>query len=292
MRCSYQHASSGDRCVFTSIMLLGALFALAAPVARVPLVVSLVLFGVPLMTFAVAAPSRLGLFKEVRLAFRGLEATVLQSVLLFAGRRQLAFKVRDNFRHRVETTYASSSPRLAEAVMEDPLRLHHARRLASFGTLLAMLAGLGLPFIFPNTYTFGDGIEAPAVFAFDLLTFGIVGRVVTERTMIRLFEVTHALRDGADFLPRLRATPLTMLLGAALGAVGALVVVSAGAMACALETALIDAGNLQIAALWFIRETAPHGLPLGIMIGVVLGTGMGLAQSRMLPKQPSLSEDD
>lgn len=283
MRCSYQHASSGDRCVFTSIMLLGALFALAAPVARVPLVVSLVLFGIPLMTFAVAAPSRLGLFGEVRLAARGLESIFLQTLLRFAGRRQLAMQVRDRFRQRVEHTYAATSPRLAEAVMEDPLRLHHARRLASFGTLLTVLAGLGLPFLFPNTYTFGDGLEAPAVFAFDLLTFAIVGRVVTERTMVRLFEVTHALRDGADFLPRMRATPLTMLLGAALGAVGALVVVSAGAMACALETAMMDAGNLQIAALWFIRETAPHGLPLGIMIGVILGTGMGLAQSKMLP---------
>ena len=281
MRNSFQHATSSDRCVFTSIFLLGALFALGAPVARVPLVVSLVLFGVPLMTFAVAAPSRVGLFKEVSLAFRGLEATFLQALLWCVGRRQLAFKVRDNHRQRVEMAYTSNHTRLAEAIAEDPLRLHHARRLASFGTLLAVTAGLGLPFIFPQTYTFGEGLQAPMVFVFDLFTFGVVGWLVAERIMIRLLEVTHALRDGDVYLPRLRATPLTMLLGAALGAVGALVVVSAGAMACAFETAWIDSGSLQIAALWFIRETAPHGLPLGIMIGTVLGAGMGLAQARV-----------
>ena len=152
------------------------------------------------------------------------------------------------------------------------------------GSGLAVLAGLGLPFLFPATYTYGGFPEAPAVFTFDLLTFGLVSRVVAERVMVRLFEVTHALRDGADFLPRVRATPLTVLLGAALGAVGGLVVVYAGAMACAIETALIDQVNVVAAALWFIRETAPHGLPLGIMIGVILGAGMGLAQSKVLSK--------
>ena len=62
MSCNGSRNEGRERCVFTSIMLLGGLFALSAsPCARVPLVSALVIIGVPLMTFGVAAPSRIGL---------------------------------------------------------------------------------------------------------------------------------------------------------------------------------------------------------------------------------------
>ena len=141
MRCATSCSGSKDRCVLTSIMMLGALFALStSPCARVPPVSALVIIGVPLMTFAVAAPSRIGLIRELALFMRGLEATLLQVLLFAVGRRRDAYRARDVFRARVENAYAAGSDRLADAVRDDPLRLHHARRLASLATLLALVA--------------------------------------------------------------------------------------------------------------------------------------------------------
>jgi hypothetical protein len=284
MRCATSCSGSKDRCVLTSIMMLGALFALStSPCARVPLVSALVIIGVPLMTFAVAAPSRIGLIRELALFMRGLEATLLQVLLFAVGRRRDAYRARDVFRARVENAYAAGSDRLADAVRDDPLRLHHARRLASLATLLALLGGVGLPFMFPDVYTFGEFPQAPFVLAFDILTFGLVGRLVGERVLVRLFEASHALHDGTP--SRLRATPLTIMLGAALGAVGALVVVSAGAVACAIETSWFDVVAFHEPAFWFIRKTAPHALSLGITAGALLGAGMGLAKRYLPPSR-------
>lgn len=280
MRCTGTCAMGRDRCVFSSVMLLGALFALSAsPCARVPLISALVIIGVPLMTFGVAAPSRLGLGRELGLALRGLEATLLSSLLMFMGRFDVARRVRIKQRERVETAYAATSPRMAEAVFSDPARLHHARRLATFGAVVAALGGVGLPLMYPSVFTFGNGPEALIVIAIDLLTFGIVSRIVAERTMLRLFEATHALAEGGVVMSRLQAAPLTVMLGAALGAVGALVVVSAGAMACAAETSMFSEASFYTPAFWFIRKTAPLGLPLGIAVGAILGAGMGMAVS-------------
>lgn len=281
MRCATSCAGSKDRCVLTSVLMLGSLFALStSPCGRVPLVSALVIIGVPLMTFAVAAPSRIGLARELGLFWRGAEALLLEVVLLAVGRRRDAFAARDTYRARVEMAYAQGGDRLADAVADDPLRLHHARRLASFATLLALFGGVGLPFVYPDVYTFGEFPQAPFVFAFDVLTFGLVGRLVGERVLVRLFEASHALHDGIP--SRLRATPLTIMLGAALGAVGALVVVSAGALACAVETSWFESVAFHEPAFWFIRKTAPQALSLGITAGAVLGAGMGLAK-RFLP---------
>lgn len=278
MRCASSCAINKDRCVFSSVMLLGALFALSAsPCARVPLVSALVIVGVPLMTFGVAAPSRIGLLRELALALRGAEAFLLSSLLMVLGRFDVARRVRLTHKARVENQYCAVSPRMADAVLSDPARLHHARRLASFGTIVALLGGVGLPLMYPSVYTFGAWPEAPFVIAVDLFAFGLASRLVAERTMVRLFEATHALADGGAEVSRLRATPLTVMLGAALGAVGALVVVSAGAMACAFETSWVDPSSLYTPAFWFIRKTAPLGLPLGIAVGAILGAGMGMA---------------
>ena len=177
---------------------------------------------------------------------------------------------------------------MSEAIVSDPLRFHHARRLATFGTLFAVSAGLALPFVFPNTYTFGDFPEAPFVIALDLLVFGLVGRVVAERVSVHLFTANHILRAGRPHVSRLRTMPLSVLLGVALGAVGSLVVVSAGAMACAVETSWVESTNFIEPAFWFIRKTAPEGLPIGIALGAILGAGIGLAQP---PKEANLIED-
>lgn len=292
MRCCSVSScgSSKDRCLFTSVLMLGALLGLmSSPAARVPLVSTFVILGVPLLTFAVAAPSRLGLFRELALVVRGAEAALLTTLLgalrllgARTGRAMAAVTLRQ--RRRVEAAYAGSHERMAALVGEDPLRLHHARRLATLGAVLATLAGVGLPFVHGDVYTFGDFPQAPFVFALDVLVFGLVSRVVGERVMIRLYEASAALgaagdpNDAGTWSARARAMPLTTMLGGALGAVSALVVVSAGAAACAVETAWISDVGFAEPAFWFIRATAPMGLPLGIAIGAILGAGAGLAQ--------------
>jgi hypothetical protein len=95
---------------------------------------------------------------------------------------------------------------------------------------------------------------------------------------IRLLEAGHALGGGHPIAARFRVVPLTTMLGAAMGAVGALVVLAAAAGASALETSWMIETNLVAAGFWFIRETAPLALPLGIGIGAVFGAAAGLAQ--------------
>ena len=288
MRCSVSPAHetqaggfscSRERCLFTSVMMLGALFGLmASPAARVPLVSTFVVVGVPLMTFAVAAPSRIGIFREMALLLRGLEALGLAGLCCLVGRFGDARAVLLRQRIRVENTYSTSGDRLGAVVAADPLRLHHVRRLAGFGTLLAILAGNALPLLHPETYTWGDDWTAPFVLILDVLVITISSRLVGERMAVRLLEATHALGGGHPLAARFRVVPLSTMLGSAMGAVGALVVLSAAAAASAVETSWMVDTNLVAAGFWFIRETAPYALPLGIGIGAVLGAGAGFAQ--------------
>lgn len=277
--CSLSSAAAKDRCVFTSVLMLGALFALSAsPCARVPLVSALVIIGVPLMTFGVAAPSRLGLIREIALLFRGLEATLLSALLTLTGRSKDIGRVWLTYRGRVENAYAQGDDRVAEISRLDPLRLHHARRLATFGAGLVVLAGVGLPFLHPATYTFGDLPMAPFVFGLDILVFGLVGRVVTERVALRLLEAADALRCNEAWTSRARALPVSMLLGAALGMVATFIVIDAGAIACAIETSWMVDTHFFEPTRWFIQATTPAALPLGVGIGTILGGGIALAQ--------------
>jgi hypothetical protein len=292
MRCSpVSHPAAKDRCVFTSVLMLGALFALSAsPCARVPLVSALVIVGVPIMTFGVAAPSRVGLWRELTLFVRGLESSLLSLFLLASGRGADAARVRDRQRSRVEGAYMATDDRLGELVRMDPLRLHHARRVASFGALLTVLAGMSLPLLQPNVFTFGAFPQAPFVLLLDLGVLLLVGRVVTERISVRLLEASDALRGDEPWSSRARVLPVAALLGAALGMVGSFVVVSAAAAASAVETSWIVASSgLLEPAFWFIRATAPDALPLGIGIGAILGAGLALAQppKGLLPARES-----
>jgi hypothetical protein len=263
-------------------MMLGALFGLmASPAARVPMVSSFVVVGVPVLTFAVAAPSRLGMVRELALLFRGLEAFVLSLLLGALGRFADARAVTMKHRVRVENAYTrdASGGRLADVISTDPLRLHHMRRLATLGAMLAAGAGVGLPFLFPAQFTFGAFPVAPFVFALDVLAIGLSARLVTERMMIRLLEATHALGGGHPMAARMRVVPLSTMLGAAMGAVGSLVVLSCAAGASAIETSWLVEVNLLHVGFDFLREVAPLALPLGIAIGGILGAGAGLAQS-------------
>lgn len=275
--------------LFSPVMMLGALFGLmASPAARVPLVSGFIVIGVPLLTFAVAAPSRLGLVRELGLLMRGLEAALLAGLCVLGGRRDDAAAVLQRQRVRTENAYAAAHGRLGAIVGADPLRLHHVRRLGLFGALLTVVAGNALPLLRPETYTWGDDFTALAVVAFDVLVVGLVARVVTERMAIRLLEATHALGGGRPVTARLRVVPLSTTLGAAMGAVGSLVVLAAMAAASALESSWIVDANLVAAGFWFIRETAPLALPLGIGVGAILGAGAGLAQPP-LPEERALT---
>lgn len=288
MRCTFSPESGPtptacgagrERCLFTSVMMLGALFGLmASPAVRLPMVTIFVVVGIPLLTFAVAAPSRLGLVRELGLMLRGLEAGALATLLTLLGRRADGRAVLLRQRVRVENAYAAGTGRLAQIVAADPLRLHHMRRLSLLGAVLAVLAGNALPLLHPQTYTWGDDSSAIAVFAFDVLTIGLAARLVGERMGVRLLETTHALGGGGVWAARARVVPLATMLGTAMGAVGALVVLAVAAGASALETAWLFDTDVVGAGLWFIRETAPMALPLGIGIGAVMGAGAGLAQ--------------
>jgi hypothetical protein len=268
-----------DRCVFSSVLMLGALFALSAsPCARVPLISALVIMGVPLMTFGVAAPSRLGLFRELALHLREGEATLLWGLLRLVRRKADAATVWQRHRARVEGAYMMSADRIGEIARTDPDRLHHARRLAGLAAGLVVLAGIGLPLMHPSVYTFGDWPQAPLVIALDLLVFGVVGGVVSERVTLRLLEASDALRAGDMWTSRARALPVTMLLGAALGMVATFIVVDFGALACAVETSWIVDTSFWEPTRWFIQATTPVALPLGVGIGTILGAGVALAQ--------------
>lgn len=277
-------AAARDRGVFTSVLLLGALFALGtSPCSRAPFIAALVVVGVPWMTFRVAAPSRLSLARELTLLLRGAEAATLGLVLTVLRRHRDAVRVMERQRTRVEAAYMSLDDRLGELARHDPLRLHHARRLATVGAALTVLAGLALPVLQPSMYTFGDGYEAPFVFLLDAVVLTFSARVVGERIMIRLLEASEALRGEGQRASRARTLPIVTLLGGALGMVASFVVVSVAAAACAVETVWL-AGPYPMAvgylepAMWFIRATAPDALPLGVGIGAILAWGIGWAQ--------------
>ena len=270
---------TSERCLFSSVLALGALFGLmASPCARVPFVSAFVIVGVPLLTLLVAAPSRLGVIAELGLFFRDAQASLLSALCVAVGRKREARIVIDSHRVDVERVYARH-PRLQPLVAADPLRLHHARRLGVMAAFLAVVAGVGLPFVAGETYTFGDFPHAPFVFLTDVLVIGLVGRFVAERMTLRLFEASAALSGtGSSFATRLRVVPLTTLLGGALGAVGGLVVLSAAAGASAVESVLVFDADFARSAFWFLRTTAPMALPLGVGIGAILGAGLGLSQ--------------
>jgi|GEM_PF-980902 len=273
-------AAGGGRCALTSAVFFGALFGLvASPCGRPPALAGLIVIGVPLLTFLVAAPSRIGGRKELGLLLKGAETFFLGNFMRLMGRGVLAQRLFARQRERVEDAYMTCGPLVGGGTLHDPARLHHARRLASFGTLLIVLAGVGLPFLEPNVFTFGDGWDAPLVFALDVLTFTVVGRLVMERGVLRLFEVSEAFGKKGDVA---RLAPLTTVMGGALGAVGALVVVSFGAMACAVETFWVDGNVLQLqgVALWFIHRVAGDALALGIGIGSMVGMFMGVRLRR------------
>jgi hypothetical protein len=259
-------------------MALGALFGLmVSPCARSPLLSVFAVVGVPLFTFLIAAPTRLGAFAELRLFGRDVAAGILAGLCVLVGRKNDARTVVNVHRTDVEARYAD----LGSTLAADPLRLHHARRLAWLGAGLATIAGVGLPFIAADQYTFGGFPEAPLVFLTDVLFIGGAARLVSERMAIRLFEASVGLgNSGGVWAARARSVPLTTMLGTALGAVGGLVVLTAASVASGLETAAAFDASFLPATVWFLRSTAHMALPLGMGIGAIMGAGVGLAQVR------------
>lgn len=279
MPCCSSSPEVRDRYVFTSILLCAGLLAMqASPHARTSFGPLLVLLGVPAMTFAVAAPGRLGLWREIGLFLRGLEAFALSNALLLIGRVHDAVSVRAAHRVRVEDAYEASHPSFSAVIREDRLRFHHVRRLASFVTVGVVLAGMTLPMLESGVFTFGEWPAAPFVWMLDLVTFAVAGRVVTERMALRLLELTRVARAPGPIVARLTLTPVAGLLGLALGAVGALVVVGAGAVACALETGWLSPDvPMVLAARWWFHQTAVDAMGMGMAFGAIMGMGVGLA---------------
>jgi hypothetical protein len=265
-----------ERWSLGSIVGLGALFGLTlSPCSRAPLASAFVVVGVPLCTFLVAAPSRLGFFSELRLFARDAQAGFLALLCALTGRRQAAAAVVAVHRERVEDRYADHL-----VVPADALRLHHARRVGALGAALAVIAGVSLPMIQSTVFTYGDFPVAPFVFLTDLIVIGVTARVVAERMALRLFEATTALGTPGSPPAGGRTMALTAVLGCALGAVGSLVIVAAAAAASGVESVALRNDSFLSAAFWFMRETASMALPLGLGIGAIVGVGVGATNRR------------
>ncbi len=282
MNSGYPAAYSKHRCLFSSAILLLTLLALSSPHGRSMTCVSnLVIIGVPILTFSVAAPPRIPFSAQLLLLMRGLESFLLGALLTLRGRRQDAKTVHAQFRQLVEAMYLKDTDSLPESFKADPERLHHARRLAFLGSVMAVGAGLMLPLAYPSTFTYGQGGQAILVIALDLVVLTVTSRLVLERFMIRLWESSHVLPAGSATLRSIRTVSFC-LLGGALGSIGAMVIVIAGALACAVETSwlpMVHEVHFIEPIFWFIQHTAPLALPYGILVGTILGYGMGFTKS-------------
>jgi hypothetical protein len=282
MNSGYPAAYSKHRCLFSSAILLLTLLALSFPHGRSMTCVSnLVIIGVPLLTFSVAAPPRIPFSAQFLLLMRGLESFLLGALLMLRGRRQDAKAVRIQFRQYVESTYLNDTDAVPESFTTDPERLHHARRLAFLGSLMAVGAGLMLPITYPTIFTYGEGGQAIFVIALDVIVLTVASRMVLERFMIRLWESSHVLPTNTATMRSIRTFSFC-LLGGALGSIAALVIVIAGALACAIETSWLPMAHevhFIEPVFWFIQHTAPLALPYGILLGTILGFGMAFTKS-------------
>jgi hypothetical protein len=270
----------GEARLFSSVLSLGALFGLmTSPCARGSFVSAFVVFGIPFFTFVLAAPGRVSLGAEFGLMGRDLQAGILATLMTLSGRRRDARLVIETHRADVERTYGAQE-RLRALVDADPLRLHHARRIGLLASLLATGAGVLLPITMSSTYTWGEGLEVPAVILLDVIAIGLPARMVAERIALRLFEASSALAGGGVWAARLRTVPLLTLLGGTLGGLGALVILLSASLASGLETYALTLGSFGAATSWFLRETAPLSWMLGVGLGAIMGMGCGLAQVR------------
>jgi hypothetical protein len=255
-----------------SALLGGAFGFLTAPGCKGPMFTLALLVGIPTLTFAVAAPSRLSFLWSIRLFAADVESAVLQALCVVTGRSQARSAVSALHAERVELAYAST-----EAVRLDPERFHHARRMAMAASGVGVLAAM----IFPATdenYTYGVGMMAVSTFSLDLLLVGLASRFVAERVAVRLTEVSLAM--GAGPLARARQLPLMTALGATLGSIGGLIVVLAGAAACAVESTVFLQQPMLLSFGLFLGTVGGKGLTMGMTFGAIFGAGLAWAQPK------------
>ncbi len=272
-------------CGLKNTLFLSAIFLLASrPQAQSIEQGALLVMMVPMLTFAIAAPSRLNIFSDIFLAMKG----IVSSALLLPFRIFLGQRGADAFlQHRrgeTEAYYAKRSPTLKHLIASDAARFHHARRLANLSAVMATFAGLSLPFAFPRFFTFGEGVNGAIVFGVDALVFGVAGKVVFERIAIRILESTHSASTQLTGFKAFRFMTMAMLLGATSAMVGTLVIVNMGALASAFETVVLS-HCLQMSeeilarcGLLFVRSVVFLALPIGVSVGAVLGLGIGMTR--------------
>jgi hypothetical protein len=259
---------------------LGALFGLVtSPCARGPVFSLLALVGIPWMTFAIAAPKRMSLGRQFGLFFADAEAMVLAALSFVGGRRDAAADVVGAHRSFIERSYTGTSA--AELVSGDPLRLHHARRVAMMVTTMAVGSALAVPLVFSSVFTYGSGVMAVGTFILDLVVLAAVTRVVAERAALRLAEASIAL--GAH-LPhaRLRLSPLFAMLGGTMGLIGGMLVLLADGAASAVESLLFLGRPMVESFVWFVAAMGGLTMVVSVALGALMGVAMALAQ----PAQP------
>jgi hypothetical protein len=270
--CGANRPSSPLTTLAVSALLGGAFGFLTAPGCKGPMFTLALLVGIPTLTFAVAAPSRLSLMRSIRLFASDVESAVLQALCVVTGRRRARDAVAALHAERVEVAYANT-----EAVRLDPERFHHARRMAMAASGVGLLASL----IFPATdenYTYGVGVMGVSTFALDFLLVGLAARLVAERVAVRLTEVSLAM--GAGPLARARQLPLMTALGATLGSIGGLIVVLAGSVACAVESSFFLHQPMLLSFGLFLGTVGGKGLTMGMGFGAIFGAGLAWAQPR------------
>jgi len=233
----------------------------------------LVVIGIPVLTFFLAAPGRLGLRPEIGLLWSGFQVLVLWPWAALKRRGDLSRAVVLRHRVRVEETYRKVDGVIGDLAEEDPLRLHHTRRIAFFATLWVVGAGLSMP-VFFRDFTYGSFPEAPLIFLVDLVVLSLFGRLVTERIALRLLEGT-LMANFASGTSRWVILVWAPLAGAIFGAVGALVVGQVFGLTSALETVVAFpqiAGTTTLFA--FLVSFSLMSLLPGVILGMVLGFGV------------------
>jgi hypothetical protein len=277
MSCAgHNHDHQNSPSFLPAVIALGALFGAAtSPCSRGALWSSMALVMVPWLTFAIAAPSRMPLVRQLRLFGADLESVVLYMLARVAGRRDAATRVQEAHRQRVEHVYAGTSA--ADLVTADPERLHHARRVAFMTASTAIISSLAVPFAFPSVFTYGTGLSSVVVFGIDLVVACVVIRLVTERAALRLAESSFALGDQLPHA-RVRLVPLFAMLGGAMGLVGGMLVLLADGAASAVETYLVFGQSMARSFSWFVATMSPLTMVTSMLLGSVMGVSIALAQ--------------
>ena len=231
---------------------------------------------VPFATFAVAAPGRMPLGKELMWAIRELETLAAMALFKLLGKTEMVTKLSQAQRAHLKAQYGIGRKKGSATTHDDFVRLNMGREVANWGALWITGVGLALP-LGSDTLSYGPAFFAPFIFVLDAMLLWVISRVFLGRIAHRLWESNRLLRAnnlvGAGF-----CALWTVLSGAILGAVGGLVLGQVLGVASVMETlwvfpqaTLFEAAQQSVLTFAFL-VFAP-----GAIAGSVLGGTLALS---------------